>query len=691
MPDGQYTSAVYTAIKDGHYPEAIRVLTSELGNFPRSRAALSLLSYCYYQMQDYKAATTMYEQLVKICPSVEEYKVYLAQSLYKAGMYPEATRAAVRVDSPQYQQRMVALQGAIKYEQDELAACKGLVDQCLGDDPDTIISYASISFKEQDYEDARQKYADAMHTLGYQADLAYNTALCYFKDKQYVSALKGVGELSYTLVVLGQLSIDYISGRKQRSLVSDKRKLMVSCLPRALWPDEIIERGVREHPELSVGSNTDGIDVRSVGNSQVLQETCLVEAFNLRAAIEQTRKDYEMAVEALSDMPPRREQELDPVTLHNQARALLHMEDDPTAGFRKLNFLLSNPPFPPETFGNLLLLHCKYGYHELAADILAENSHLTYKFLSEELYEYLDAAIMVQTSPEEAYRKYDELTSKHIDQLRQLTKQIQDARIARDNDAIKTSLEMYDAALERYIPVLMAMARIYWDRENYPIVEKLFRQAAEFCSDHDTWKLNAAHVFFMEEKFKEAIRYYQPIVKKQAESILEVPAIVLANLCVSHIMISQNDEAEELMRKIEKEEEKVAQQDPEKQCFHLCIVNLVIGTLYCAKGNFEFGISRIIKSLEPYEKKLGTDTWFYAKRCFLALAEQMSKHMLILKDASLYEIIGFLDAADQHGHNIPTQIGPQVDPGGKHTPDKWSCTVSYETRQLKKIFLKLRD
>ena len=32
---------------------------------------------------------------------------------------------------------------------------------------------------------------------------------------------------------------------------------------------EIIERGVREHPELSVGSNTDGIDVRSVGNSQV--------------------------------------------------------------------------------------------------------------------------------------------------------------------------------------------------------------------------------------------------------------------------------------------------------------------------------------------------------------------------------------------------------------------------------------
>lgn len=39
-------------------------------------------------------------------------------------------------------------------------------------------------------------------------------------------------------------------------------------------------------------------------------------------------------------------------------------------------------------------------------------------------------------------------------------------------------------------------------------------------------------------------------MKKQADNILEVPAIVLANLCVSHIMISQNEEAEELMRKV---------------------------------------------------------------------------------------------------------------------------------------------
>jgi tetratricopeptide repeat protein 30 len=256
-----------------------------------------------------------------------------------------------------------------------------------------------------------------MATLGYQAHLAYNVALCYYKEGQYGPALKHVAD--------------------------------------------IIERGVREHPELSVGSNTDGIDVRSVGNSIILQETCLVEAFNLKAAIEYCMGNLDHAKEALSDMPPRSEEELDAVTLHNQA--LIHMGEEPTDGFRKLNFLLSNPPFPPETFGNLLLLLCKYQvrmwsklwerwasiliypfslfpipqHYNLAADVLAENAHLTFKLLSQQLYEYLDAAIMVDTSPEEAYRKFDELTSKHIDQLRRLTKQIQDARIARDNESIK--------------------------------------------------------------------------------------------------------------------------------------------------------------------------------------------------------------------------------------------------------------
>jgi hypothetical protein len=41
----------------------------------------------------------------------------------------------------------------------------------------------------------------------------------------------------------------------------------------------------------------------------------------------------------------------------------MHMEEEPTEGFKKMNWLVGQPPFPPETFGNLLLLYCKYAYY----------------------------------------------------------------------------------------------------------------------------------------------------------------------------------------------------------------------------------------------------------------------------------------------------------------------------------------
>ena len=103
-------------------------------------------------------------------------------------------------------------------------------------------------------------------------------------------------------------------------------------------------------------------------------------------------------------------------------------------------------------------------------------------------------------------------------------------------------------------------------------------------------------------------------------------------------MTSQNEEAEDLMRRIEKEEEALAYEFPERKVYHLCIVNLVIGTLYCSKGNFDFGINRVIKALEPFQKKLGTDTWFYVKVVFNI------KHILDNGRTQLKKMRIFLDS-----------------------------------------------
>mmetsp|Transcript_19019 Transcript_19019/g.55210 ORF Transcript_19019/g.55210 Transcript_19019/m.55210 type:complete len:423 (-) Transcript_19019:460-1728(-) len=414
------------------------------------------------------------------------------------------------------------LQASIKFEQGDIDACRTVLKGCLKDDPDTVVANASIAFKEGKWEEALSGYTDALDTVGFQPDLAYNVACCHYKLKEYEKAL------------------DFAS--------------------------DVIDRARDRYPELSGGAEA--------ANSLTLQDTKIIEAHNLSCAIEFDKKNIAAAKEALTGMPTRRDEELDPVTLHNQG--LVQFDEDPSTGLQKLNFLLSNPPFPPETFGNLLLLYCKHGYHDLAADILAENSHLTYDFLSQDLYEYLDATIMMTTSPDEAYKKFEALSKQHIQQLRKLTASAATAEPEEKEDILKDLEE----ALERYIAVLMAQAKIHWENENYAAIESLFRQSAEFCSEHDVWAINIAHVFFMQQgtKFKDAVRYYDPLVKKSSEKvILDVQVIVLANLCVAYIMTNQNENAEDIMRLIEKAEERLARSDPDAQVFHSCIVNLVIG------------------------------------------------------------------------------------------------------------------
>ncbi|XP_045514690.1 tetratricopeptide repeat protein 30A isoform X1 [Pieris brassicae] len=643
ISDGQYTKTIYAMIRESKYEDAIKALNDAM-NFNPNRAGLSLLGYCYYRLQSFVDAANCYEQLSAMHPEIPEYRLYFAQALYEASMFDEAYKVTLQINAPELERKVTKLQSAIKYGVEDTISAKSLVDSYPPDDSDKDINLGCLLYKENQYEDALQKFSKSLNILGFNAHLHYNVALCYFKLKEYPQALKHI-----TLV---------------------------------------IEKGIRDHPELSVGMQTDASEVKSVGNSLTLHETALIEVFNLKAAIEYQLKNIEPSREALADMPPRHEHELDAVTLHNLALTSIDLK--PTDGFEKLHFLLQQDPFPSETFANLLLLYCKFEYYDLAADVLAENAQFTYKYLTPYLYDFLDAIITSQTSPEEAFQKYEDIASKHAEQLRKLTKVVQESRSQGDNDQVKKAVVEYEEALERYIPVVMAQAKLYWDKENYGQVEKIFRKSVEFCNESDVWRLNVAHVLFMQEsKYKEAASFYEPIVKKQYNNILDVSAVVLANLCVSYIMTSQNEEAEDIMRKIEKEEEQQIFEDPEKKFYHLCIVNLVIGTLYCAKGNYEFGISRVIKSLEPFNKRLGTDTWFYAKRCFLSFLENLAKHLIVVKDNTIKECLQFLEGCETYGRRVSTVIETPF-----HEEDannKAKQTVTFEARVLRYMFYKLRS
>lgn len=106
----QFTQTVYSFIKQGQYVEAIDCLLPEYENNASSRAALSLLGYCYYQIGDYVSAADCYGQLIQLFPEHEQYKIYYAQSLQKGCQYEAAMKASFTVDSPNLKDKVVKLQ-----------------------------------------------------------------------------------------------------------------------------------------------------------------------------------------------------------------------------------------------------------------------------------------------------------------------------------------------------------------------------------------------------------------------------------------------------------------------------------------------------------------------------------------------------------------------------------------------------
>ena len=70
----------------------------------------------------------------------------------------------------------------------------------------------------------------------------------------------------------------------------------------------------------------------------------------------------------------------------------------------------------------------------------------------QEAQEFLEAAMLSSSAPEEAFQRFDVLAARHAEALRQLTKKVQDARVAQDSEALKLAVIAYEEALEAYIP-----------------------------------------------------------------------------------------------------------------------------------------------------------------------------------------------------------------------------------------------
>lgn len=69
----------------------------------------------------------------------------------------------------------------------------------------------------------------------------------------------------------------------------------------------------------------------------------------------------------------------------------------------------------------------------------------------------------------------------------------------------------------------MARAWISWREDDFLGAEREFRSSAEFCSENaicSVWRLNAGHVLFMQDKYKEAAAFYEPIVRQNSDDVI---------------------------------------------------------------------------------------------------------------------------------------------------------------------------
>lgn len=498
---------------------------------------------------------------------------------------------------------------------------------------DCLFNIASCLASEGNFSGALERLSNLTnHTK----DIKYNIALCLYKQGNYQEALKCVD-----------------------NLLADCRN---------------------EFPELQNTNQDFNIDNPSIQNSLIVLISNL--HFAILFDLERSNRELE---DCLNDIPIGDIGQLDAITLHNQA--ICSHRNNASGSIEILSFLCNSEQTLADVHRNLLLLHLYYGQIESARKCLRNFPQQIRRQISNDELSFMQIIIE---------------DSSNLSKLRNL---------------LDSLLESKSPNYELVETIASYLNDQYWRGNQFETLERFLLQLIKCSNDNSMWRRNLAHTLFMNDtKFKEASEIYEEFLNGEDSKILDVDPIILGNLCVSYVLSGRNGSAERIIRQVETEELKLTiselsnedsisgpidsidilkqiHRDQSNNCrqpSHLIIINLIIGTLYCVKSNYEFGLTRIFKSLEPVKLKLTTQSWYHVKRCLLSLLDRHSKQMLLIRDDLFKQILSFLIECEKFGLMIEAKsCRLPVTEGQTNDPIAASNCVAYEARHLRSIVLKI--
>lgn len=159
-------------------------------------------------------------------------------------MSTEALKTLSQItDCDELKDEILQLKSAILYATEDFAGAQSVLNQRTAQTAKTCNDEGCLLYQAEQYTQASQRFNQALQIGGFQPLVAYNLAVSHFR-------------------------------KNEKSQASD-------------YTSEIIDRCIRQHPELGIGAqiDTDG-SARSVGNPITIALSGITQALNLKAAIE---------------------------------------------------------------------------------------------------------------------------------------------------------------------------------------------------------------------------------------------------------------------------------------------------------------------------------------------------------------------------------------------------------------------